>query len=205
MSSWPACPTNGTPCLVLVRAGRLADAHEIRVRVALAGHRIRRGRVERAAACTARRRSAISSSDVELRGRIVEQRAARSADDEPGGHVLQRRVDARRRDCVDGTCTASRGGCGAGFGSARRGIGSARSTALRSGRTFGGAAGLADRLRASPRSPAARTRPARRRRRCRWRVARARRPCAPSSASASSTLIESSTSSASPSSRRCSR
>ena len=49
VSSWPACADERHALLVLVRARRLADAHEVGVRIAVAGHRIRRRRVERAA------------------------------------------------------------------------------------------------------------------------------------------------------------
>ena len=49
-------PTNGSPVLVLVGARRLADAHEVRVRVALARHRIRSPSRRAGSACTSRRR-----------------------------------------------------------------------------------------------------------------------------------------------------
>ena len=48
-SSWPAAPTNGTPCLSSWKPGRLADEHQVGGRRAGAEHDLRAGRRERAA------------------------------------------------------------------------------------------------------------------------------------------------------------
>ena len=140
----------------------------------------------------------------QLRGRIVEQRAARAADHEPDGHVLQRRGSAgsrlrgrnvhrvpRRLRCrlrVGSSGHRLLSLCGVQSGRSCRGRRRPRGSPARQSAVAGGS-GRGRRDVAS------------------LSVARgAGAPAfAPSSASASSTLIESSTRSASPRSRRCSR
>ena len=72
--------------LILVRAGRLADAHEVGVGIPYPGDRVDRRRVE-LAATTTRHDVRDLLQRIELRRGIVEQRAARTAHDESGGHV----------------------------------------------------------------------------------------------------------------------
>ena len=192
------------PLFVLVRAGRLADAHEIRVRVRRRQARDCSPSRRAGSAGTPRRRRRSPASDVSLAAGSSNNARLAPPTTSPAGTSSSGEA-ALLSDCVDGTCTASRGGCGAGFESARGDIGSSRSTACNRDGRFRGAAGLAD---APARQSAVAGGSGRDRRGvASLPVARgAGAPAfAPSSASASSTLIESSTSSVSPSSRRCSR
>ena len=83
-SSFPARPTNGTPLLVLARAGRLADEHQFRVGVAGPEHDRFAGRRElRAARAAARLHEDLLQGLTPLGRRLLTL---------PGGH----RADGKR-------------------------------------------------------------------------------------------------------------
>src|SRR5690349_11607576 len=82
--------------LILVRAGRFADAHEVGVGVSDTWDGIRRARVQLAAPAPCDDLRDLLER-VELGGRVVEQGAARTTDDESGGDVRE-----RRRSCLPG-------------------------------------------------------------------------------------------------------
>ena len=177
VSSWPAWPTNGSP-----RSSSFAPgASPTHMRSASGspspGTGFVRRRVERAARARRDDVGDLLRATSSFAGGIAEQRAARSADHEPGAehassgeaavlaclrgrnvHGVRRRLRRRLRIGSSGHRLLSLDG-------------------VQSGRTFRRRRRPRGSPAASPRSPVAlRTRPARRLRRCRRRVARAHRP-----------------------------